>query len=303
MKTKSCQSGSLYDLIVAADNLQAFVNIMYYLNKVSLSGMIPEGTNQSTFNVPKTKKHKDNDKSSKESVNVEKIQTENITQKIEQIENGDGLKDDIKIVNDEGELKENNHNGQTDVKIKDNLDENKDEIKSKKIKKPKNIDQVETENLSSIPLKDLNSLPQIKTKKPEDDGISFIEQMRQLDEMKQNKIASLMDKKANYNEMNEQDLMELRRDLQPVTFTKIKADQGPNLNPIDKQKNKIDEIRNLINLNKKKKVEEEINVKSEDKIKEEELEKRRNLINQMKTKLKSNFNHINADNENKPKED
>jgi len=200
MKTKSCQSGSLYDLIVAADNLQAFVNIMYYLNKVSLSGMIPEGTNQSTFSVPKTKKHKDNDKSNKESVNVEKIQTENITQKIEQIENGDGLKDDIKIVNDEGELKENNHNGQTDVKIKDNLDENKDEIKdeikSKKIKKPKNIDQVETDNLSSIPLKDLNSLPQIKTKKPEDDGISFIEQMRQLDEMKQNKIASLMDKKS-----------------------------------------------------------------------------------------------------------
>lgn len=29
IKTKKCECGSLYDLIVAADNLQAFVNIMY----------------------------------------------------------------------------------------------------------------------------------------------------------------------------------------------------------------------------------------------------------------------------------
>lgn len=127
--------------------------------------------------------------------------------------------------------------------------------------------------------------------------------MKKLDEIKQNKIANLMDKKINHNQLSEHELMELRRDLQPVSLNKLKAENNTfNLNPVDKQKKNIDEIRNLINLNKKKKEEEEVNHKSEDKLKEEELEKRRNHFNEIKNKLKSNFNHFSNENDSKQKE-
>lgn len=157
------------------------------------------------------------------------------------------------------------------------------------------MDEIESDNIKKEDL-GLNNLPAINLKQPkkdENDGISFIEQMRRLDEIKQEKIASLMDKNIHNNKINDEELMELRRDLQPIGIGKLKPISDGEVNPIDKQKNRLDEIRNLINMNKKKNEDEESKIKSEDKQKEEELERRRQHFNQIKTKLKTNLINFN----------
>lgn len=76
MKTKKCQNGSLYDLIVAADNLNAFMKLMFYLNKISLSGMVPETSNRGAFNISSGpgSKNKNNKDIKEKDENIKKIE-------------------------------------------------------------------------------------------------------------------------------------------------------------------------------------------------------------------------------------
>jgi len=188
-------------------------------------------------------------------------------------------------------IKKELHNKNENQKI------NKQKIK---LQDEKNMEE-EREN--EFITNDLSKLPAFKQPKikNDNDGVSFMEQMRKLDEIKQDKIANLMEKKINQNTISEDEMMELRRDLHPVNLSKMKPIGGDNdivsLNPLDKQKNKIEEIRNLIHMNKKKK-EDEKDIKSDDKIKEEELERRRNHFNQIKSQLKTNLINFSNNNDN-----
>lgn len=290
MKTKQCQSGSLFDLIVAADNLNAFMKLMFYLNKISLSGMVPETSTRGAFHIKASGLGIKNKENNIKPESINSINSTMTTQESDQIDEKVKDEDNIKENNNVDEIKHEVISQQENIKPETGVDHIQINSSNKiSDKKPKKVAHIEPD-INDLSLSKLPTLNLKQPKKEEKEEISFIEQMRRLDEIKQEKIASLMDKNINKNmNMNDEELMELKRDLQPIGISKLKSFNSDNLNPIDKQKNKIDEIRNLINLNKKKNVDEESKIKSEDKHKEEELERRRNHFNQIKTKLKTNL--------------
>jgi len=256
MKTKKCQNGSLYDLIVAADNLNAFMKLMFYLNKISLSGMVPETSNRGAFHIssgPGSKINKNNDINYKPENKINHDSHETNQPIIEnKVKDNDTINNKPKIASNQEVTSAVENVKSTDI-IKDDAQFKSSNQKSDT--KNKKLDELESDNIKIDDLS-LNNLPAINLKQPkkdENDGISFIEQMRRLDEIKQEKIASLMDKNINNNKINDEELMELRRDLQPIGVSKLKPISSDNdVNPLDKQKNRLDEIRNLINMNKKK---------------------------------------------------
>jgi len=48
-KMDNRENGTLFDLILACDNLEAFTNVMYYMHKASISGVVAE--NKTSYNV------------------------------------------------------------------------------------------------------------------------------------------------------------------------------------------------------------------------------------------------------------
>lgn len=263
--------------------------------------MVPEASNRGAFQVTTGPGAKINSHTitKPESINKTNAQSKDIIID-DKMKNDDMNKDKSKI-------ESNKEKTSSQVNVKQDII-NEVQVKSSNQKSDSNEKKLDDSELDKINNDlSLNKLPSLKLKQPqkdENDGISFIEQMRRLDEIKQEKIASLMDKNILDRNINEQELMELRRDLQPIGVAKLKpiSSDGDNLNPLDKQKNRLDEIRNLINLNKKKNEDEESKIKSEDKHKEEELERRRQHFNQIKTKLKTNLTNF-SNNEDKASKD